>query len=613
MSEEKDREKQPEGPEGAPEKPQQTASSDASNTGSGNAPSGTRGDAGVRADSRDVSDGPSPAARSAGRGGGPAHAERPARGGGPAHRGGPAHGGGPATHNREADFAARRRAAAELKGRERRRRKRVLLLILMLALIALLGFLYWFNQQKEVPLPTLEFAQAERVLPPEFLFFFDGSPNHRLARPTDVKVNPVNRLVYVTDTFHHRVSVFDRNGVFQFSFDSVGGGKNGGNKLKTPLYIAFDSKGNVWVTDREWQKIFVFTPDGKFIKEFVPKNVNRARWQPNAIAIDEKDRIYISEIEADHHIQVFNPDGTLIADFGRSGNPAKMSDQPLRFAFPNGIAIDSKLLFITDSTNRRLQVTTRDGKFIRIIESGGNPRGIALGYMDRLHVVDAAGHNVLVYDKQGHLLTQFGTVGADRGQFFYPNGIGTDGRRIYVADTWNHRIDVWAWRPVVITPPIARRVPAWSWLLLGLLLLPFFLRKPRNIATRDFIEKAIAEEKLNVVKKELKKLDVAEQVYRDFEDLTIQNIDMKDLLRIGTYKERYVDEVREIDPEISDENAHALAMARYRRRKKRLFTESEELRYVADEFKIKNFNFEEFLDFYGYAVREEEGGEHGES
>lgn len=507
-----------------------------------------------------------------------------------------------AAARRESDFARKRRAVAEVKGRERRRRKRVLLLVLMLLLIGLLGFLYWFNQQKEIPLPTLEFAEAERVLPPEFLFFFDGSPGHRLARPTDVKVHPQNRLVYVTDTFHHRVSVFDRTGAWQFSFDSVGKGQ----KLKTPLYLAFDSKGNVWVTDREWQKVFVFTRDGRFVREFVPKNVNRQRWQPNAISIDEKDRVYVSEIEASHHIQVFSPDGDLLADFGRSANPAKMSDEPLGFAFPNGIAVDTKLLFITDSTNRRIQVTTREGRFVRIIEMGGNPRGIAKGYMDRIHVVDAAGHTVYVYDRQGHLLTQFGTVGADRGQFFYPNGIGTDGRRIYVADTWNHRVDVWAWRPVVITPPVARRVPAWSWLLLGLLLIPAFLRRPKNVATRDFIERAIAEEKLPIVKKELRKLQVAEAVYRDFEELTIQNVEMKELLAIGSYKERYLDEIREIDPEISDENAHAIAIARYRRRKKRLFVESEELRFVADEFKIRNFNFEEFLDLYGYE-RESEG------
>lgn len=503
--------------------------------------------------------------------------------------------------NKEKEYERKRKAASELKGRNRRRRKRILLIFLMCTLIGLLFFLAWFDRQKEIPLPTIEVAQAERVLPPEFLFFFDGSPANRMQRPTDVKVNPKNRLVYVTDSFNRRISVFDRDGNFKYSFNSLDKEK----KLKRPLYIAFDSVGNVWVTDRQWQKIFVFEPNGKFIREFIPSGINLKNWQPNAIAIDKNNNIYISEIEEEHRIQVFSPDGRLVLQFGRHGSPLKMTEGPGIFAFPNGIALLGKQMFITDSTNRRLQLFSTEGKHLKTIPMGGNPRGIALGYMDRLHVVDAAGHNVYVYDKDGNLLTQFGTAGADRGQFFYPNGIGTDGRRIYVADTWNHRIDVWAWRPVVVTPPIAKKIPPWAWLLLPLLILPFFIRRPRNVATRDFIDKAIKEEKLSIVKKELKKLQVAEGVFKDFEGLEIEGIKMSELLRIGKYKEGYLEEIKEIDPSLIEENVIALAIARYKRRKKRLFAESEEVRFVADEFKIKNFNFFEFLDMCGYETKEE--------
>lgn len=501
---------------------------------------------------------------------------------------------------REQEFAEKRRLVVELKGKERRRRKRIFLMILLLLLVLLLALFYWFGRKKELPLPTIELAQVERVLPPEALFFFDGSPDHKMRRPTDVKVNPINRLVYVTDSFNSRISVFDVDGNFRFTFDKL----DKGNKIKRPLYIAFDAKGNVWVTDRRWQKVFVFTEDGKFIREFIPKGVDRSRWQPNAIFIDKRGNIYISEIEQTHRVQVFSPDGDLLVDFGKVGSPDKMEQEPGVFAFPNGIAVDDKYMYITDSTNRRVQIFSLSGKFVKVIPSGGNPRGIAIGYMDRLHVVDAPGHNILVYDKKGNLLTQFGKVGAERGQTFYPNGIGTDGRRIYVADTWNHRIDVWAWRPTVVTPPLARRLPPWWWLLLPLLLLPLLLRRRKSIATRDFIDRAIDEEKLSIVKKELKRLYVARALYEDFKELEIEGIKMEDFLKVGDYKERYLKEIKETDPSLSDEFAETLAMARTRRRRKRLFTESEELRYVADEFKVKNYNFDEFLDMYGYEEEE---------
>jgi sugar lactone lactonase YvrE len=487
----------------------------------------------------------------------------------------------------------------QLKAAERMRRKRILLIILLILLLMLLLFLYFQLTKKEIPLPSIEIAQTERVLPPDFLFFFDGSPTHRMHRPTDVKVNKTNRLVYVTDTLNSRVSVFDEDGNFQFAFD-----KAGKVKLERPLYIAFDRDGNVYITERRNQKIFVFTPTGRFIREFIPKNVNRNAWQPNGIFIDTDNRVYVTEIELKHHIQVFDINGNLLLDFGESGAPNIMKAGIGLFNFPNGIVADDKFIYISDSTNRRVQVFTKQGKAVKIWPTGGQPRGIDIGYMDRIHIVDAVGHDVMVYDKDGNFLVQFGSVGNDRGQLFYPNGIGTSGRRIYVADTWNHRVDVWAWRPVVTAPPVAREIPSWSWLALLLLLLPFLFRRPRNVASRDFISAAIERGKLHVVQKELKKLYVVDLVYETYKDAEVEGVKLGELLVVGRYPERYIEEIRNIDSSIDYETAATIALARHRRRKKRFFVESEVMRRVADEFKIRNYNLDEFLEAFGYEVEE---------
>jgi len=495
----------------------------------------------------------------------------------------------------KAEIKKSRELAKKLRASERRRRKRLILLLLLFLLTLLLVFLWYQLTRKEIPLPSIEIAQTERVLPPDFLFFFDGGAVHRMRRPTDVKVNPENRLVYVTDTFNSRVSVFDEDGNFLYSFDKVGR-----EKLTRPLYLAFDTRGNVYVTERRNQKIYVFTPEGKFIKEFVPKNVNRKNWQPNGIWIDEDNRVYVTEIELKHHIQVFDTEGNLLLDFGESGAPNLMRAGIGLFNFPNGIVTDDKFVYIADSTNRRVQVFTKQGKGVKIWPTGGQPRGIAIGYMDRVHIVDAVGHTVMVYNKKGDFLVQFGSVGNDRGQMFYPNGIGISGRRIYVADTWNHRVDVWAWRPVVTAPPAVGKIPSYSWLALLLLLLPFFFRKPRNVASRDFIVRSIEERKLHMVIKELKKLYVVQSIYDDFEQAEYEGIKMSDLLKVGRFPERYVEEILKLDPSLDIEMAQTIALARYRRRKKRLFAESESMRTLAEEFKIRNYNFDEFLEAFGY-------------
>jgi uncharacterized protein (TIGR03663 family) len=90
-----------------------------------------------------------------------------------------------------------------------------------------------------------------------------------------------------------------------------------------------------------------------------------------------------------------------------------------------------------------------------------HPRGIAAGPDGRVYVVDSDNHRVQVFDADGTFLQQWGSncnlatglgcvdpdgsgpLESGDGQFQEPWGIavGPDGR-VYVADTWNHRIQV---------------------------------------------------------------------------------------------------------------------------------------------------------------------------
>ncbi|MBN1659398.1 MAG: TIGR03663 family protein [Anaerolineae bacterium] len=83
-----------------------------------------------------------------------------------------------------------------------------------------------------------------------------------------------------------------------------------------------------------------------------------------------------------------------------------------------------------------------------------HPRGIATGPYGTLYVVDSDNNRVQVFDDQGALITAWGSrcdlssgTGCEQpggpGQFQEPWGIDVDAQgRAYVADTWNHRIQV---------------------------------------------------------------------------------------------------------------------------------------------------------------------------
>jgi len=96
------------------------------------------------------------------------------------------------------------------------------------------------------------------------------------------------------------------------------------------------------------------------------------------------------------------------------------------------------------------QVGTEPGQF-------NHPRGIAVGPNGDLYVVDSDNHRVQVFDAGGTFLTQWGSQcnladgrgcadGLGQGQFQEPWGIAVAPADapcpgcVYVADTWNHRI-----------------------------------------------------------------------------------------------------------------------------------------------------------------------------
>ena len=62
-----------------------------------------------------------------------------------------------------------------------------------------------------------------------------------------------------------------------------------------------------------------------------------------------------------------------------------------------------------------------------------------------IYVADTYNHRIQVFDLDGHYKLAFGSEGKGDGEFNYPEGIAvdpTDHNRIYVADTGNERIQM---------------------------------------------------------------------------------------------------------------------------------------------------------------------------
>ena len=140
------------------------------------------------------------------------------------------------------------------------------------------------------------------------------------------------------------------------------------------------------------------------------------------------------------------PDDTQLPPY-KPGEPA-----PKQFRTPvHAVALsDDGLLYVCDRTNDRIQVFTKQGKFVK--EAWVEPKTMGDGStfdvaLSRdpgqkfLYVADGANHKVHVLDRESlEILTTFGDGGRQPGQFYAVHSIATDSKgNIYTTETYHGR------------------------------------------------------------------------------------------------------------------------------------------------------------------------------
>ena len=119
-----------------------------------------------------------------------------------------------------------------------------------------------------------------------------GSGPDLFDQPTDVLVAP-DGTIFVTDSHrngkNNRVVKFSKDGKFIKEWGRKGSGPG---EISEPHSIAMDSRGRLFVGDRENNRIQIFDQDGKHLAEW------RQFGRPSGIAITADDTIYVADSES---------------------------------------------------------------------------------------------------------------------------------------------------------------------------------------------------------------------------------------------------------------------------------------------------------------------------
>lgn len=285
-----------------------------------------------------------------------------------------------------------------------------------------------------------------------------------LAWPSDVAADSAgNVYVNVWDDF--TVRKFSSTGSPMGVFAGVSGVPylTDGQHLNSPWGVGVGADGSVYVAENRGYRLLKLDASGSAqwtVGEagvYGGDNAHFGQWwtgPEGSIAIDAAGRAYVPD-EPNHRIQIFNADGSYHGTFGSYGAGNN------QFVGPSGVAINPTNgdIFVVDHSNHRIQVYTRHWVYrmtLGVSEQQGSdnrrfswPRGVAIDASGAVYVADANNFRVqkCILAANDYTCTTFGgetgVFGNDFGHLF-PMDVAVDAAgRVYVADPWNNRVQVY--------------------------------------------------------------------------------------------------------------------------------------------------------------------------
>lgn len=183
-------------------------------------------------------------------------------------------------------------------------------------------------------------------------------------------------------------------------------------KLDAPMYVKFDSKGNMWIASRGNNTVYKIK-DGALVKAFTGD-----KYFPVALAVDSKDRVYFASTQ---DRGIFMIDGETVTKVAGTGTKPTKDDYEISLASgPAGTNIGNigGLYIAPDGTLYYTDYLTFTVMKI-VPDAGGSYTS------GKISIVAGLPFSAAIVN---------GTT--DKAQFKYPSGIvvSDDGKRIYVSE-----------------------------------------------------------------------------------------------------------------------------------------------------------------------------------
>jgi tripartite motif-containing protein 71 len=274
----------------------------------------------------------------------------------------------------------------------------------------------------------------------------EGSGEGEFSIPSDVAVDAAGGGVYVTDNNNSRLQKFDTSGnfvsawgwgvtdgsaVFQVCTNSCRAGVRGSGpgQFNSPVGIVTDGV-NVYVADAGNKRIQKFDLDGGLVGQWA---VPSAQTPVRLAAAGGK--IYVTTRAG--VVWRFDTNGVPDSSWDGDGVAGSLGAGAGQLSDPDGVAVDGTGVYVVDNGNHRVS---------KFDLAGGFTTMWGWGVADGANALQTCSANC-----------QAGTPGSEDGRLTEPYGLVATGGAVWVADTFNHRLQKFgqggAHQLTVGTPP----------------------------------------------------------------------------------------------------------------------------------------------------------------
>lgn len=223
----------------------------------------------------------------------------------------------------------------------------------------------------------------------------------------------------------------------------IGGRGRGPGQFSKPRSLTVDLDDNLYVIDITG-RVQKFSPEGVYLGFWQMPEIEVGK--PKGMCLDRAGHVVLAE---PHYARVnhFNGDGDLLNQWGDKGTGAG------HITFPRAVASLSNgdMIVSEYAAQERVQIFSADGRTHkggwgrRGMKEGefNRPEGLAVDQFDRVYVADSCNHRIQVFDADGQFLKSMGRAGLEAGEMSYPYDLEVlPSGLIIVCEFGNSRIQI---------------------------------------------------------------------------------------------------------------------------------------------------------------------------